>query len=246
MEAEFSFVSFGGDTMALPYVSMSDIAFQVISSDVLSGVFMTKVDGSVIEATEKGFVCIRQSTTSKLDIGNVYYITLPFTSCPDCFRLGLNWKVVGGPPSGLSNIFVRVEDDGYSSKLEYRSTADNFGFTYSDNSFKNAVRLPLYLKESRFSQSRNIYGMLSGRQRILSASVSDEHELETDYMTEEMHRKLIIALMHDEVYVNGRLMTQSSDYSVDWDNYVMDMGVKTAKGKCNMLANTASRSSNCE
>ena len=152
----------------------------------------------------------------------------------------------GNIVSEKSNIFVRKDDDGdYSSRIEYRSAGDNFGFAYSGNSFFNTVRLPLYLQEPRFAQTRDVYGTLSGRQKILSASVRNEYDLDTDYMTEEMHRNLIIALMHDEVYIDGRLLTQTGDYSIDWDNYLMDGDVKTAKGKCTVSANVVSRSSNC-
>ena len=136
-------------------------------------------------------------------------------------------------------------DDEHSSRLEYRSVEDNFGFAYSGNSFLNSVRLPLYLKEPRFSQTRDVYGMLSGRQKILSASVRNEYDMDTDYLCENAHRKLIIALMHDEVYINGVLLTQTGDYSVDWDNYLMNGDMKTAKGKCSVSANVVSRSSNC-
>jgi len=109
----------------------------------------------------------------------------------------------------------------------------------------NTVRLPFHLKEPRFAQNSNIYNRRNGTRKIVSASVSSEYDLETDYLTEEMHRKLIIALMHDEVYINGQLLTKTGDYSIDWENYLMENGRKTAKGRCAVSANSVSRTSNC-
>ena len=228
---EFSFVCFGGNKLSLPYVSMGDIAFQAMSNRAITSVAVVDMSGDVVEETN----------TDIARIGNMYFIKPLFSSLPDCFRLAL--KSGQDLLVGESNVFVSVDDDGYSSRLEYRSGEDNFGFTYSLSRFFNTVRLPLHLKEPRFSQSREVYAMLSGRQKILAASVRDEYDLETDYMCGEMHNQLIIALMHDEVYINGRLLTQTGDYSVDWDNYLMDGDVKTAKGKCTMSANVVSRSS---
>ena len=228
----FSFIGFIGNEMSLPYVSMGDIAFEVISDKAVTAVVMVGMDGRVVEETNRSIVVV----------GGAYFIRPQFASRPDCFRLML--KSNEDLLSGQSNVFVLVDDEEYSSRLEYRSGEDNFGFTYRSGWF-NAARLPLYLKEPKFSQSREVYATLSGRQKILSASVRDEYDLETDYMCEDMHRKLIIALMHDEVYIDGRLLTQTGDYSVDWDNYLMDGDVKTAKGKCTVSANVVSRSSNC-
>jgi len=217
----------------LPYVSMDDIAFQAISDNTITSVMMTDIGGEPIEVANS------EITRSE----NYYLIKPKFTNKPDCFRVVLlsNGNII----SGKSNIFVRKDNGDYSSRVEYRSAGDNFGFAYNENLFLNSVRLPVYLLDPKFTQAREVYGTLSGRKKILSASVRNEYDLDTDYMTEEMHRNLIVALMHDEVYIDGRLLTQTGDYSVDWDNYLMDGDTKTAKGKCTVSANVVSRSSNC-
>ena len=238
---EFSFVSFWDEgsldetrhATSLPYVSTDDIAFQVISVAPITAVVMTDMEGNTIEETNREI----------LNYNDAHFIKPQFTSRPDCFRLILKsgWDIV----SGFSNVFVLVDDDEQTSVVAYCSDGDSFGFSYGIGAFMNKVRLPLQLMDVKFSQTRDVYGTLSGRQKILSASVRNEYDIDTDYMTEEMHRNLIIALMHDEVYISGQLLTQTGDYSVDWGNYLMSGDTKTAKGKCTVSANVVSRSSNC-
>ena len=211
---------------------MSDIAFQAVSGVPVTSVVMAGMNGETIEET--GEIII--------PFDDRYFIRPQFASRPDCFKMIL--MSGGAAISGPGNTFVKVDNDGYSSRIEYRSREDNFGFTYFPRFFINSVRLPFYLKEPRFAQSRNVYGMKSGRQKILTASMTGEFDMETDYIAESLHRKLIIALMHDEVYIDGKLLTQTGDYSIDWVNYLRDGSAKTSKGRCTLSANTVSRSSN--
>jgi hypothetical protein len=232
--AEYSFVRFGESGSALPYRQDSDICFNAVSDTPITSLLIVDAAGNTIRETAQG---IYQEDT-------VYWILPQFTERPERFRILLRYS------NGLlepleSSVFVLVDDDGNSSVLGYRSDDNNFGFYYSGFGFKNTVRLPVRLKETRYSQTRNVYGMLSGRQKILSGSVRDEYDLETDYIPEDMHRRLVIALMHDDVMINGVLVTQTGDYSADWDNYIMENGTKTAKGKCTVSANVVSRNSNC-
>jgi len=230
---EFSFVTFGQANKPLPYVSAGDIAFQATSDVLITSVVMAGMNGETIEETNSIII----------PHGDRYFIKPLFASRPDCFRMILFNG--GSAISGYSNVFVRVDDDDYSSRIEYRSREDNFGFIYFQRFFVNAVRLPFYIKDPRFAQSTNIYNRRNGSRKIVSSSVSREYALETDYITEDMHHKLVIALMHDEVYINGQLLTKAGDYAIDWGNYLKESGMKTSKGTCIVAANTVSRSSNC-
>jgi len=230
---EFSFVTFRPENQPLPYISMDDIAFQVISDVPITSVVMTNMSGENIEETENIII----------SYGDRYFIRPQFTSLPDCFMILL--KNNGTVISGFSNVFVRVYEYDYSSRIEYRSREDNFEFTYCPRFFFNAIRLPLYIKDPRFAQNTNVYNRRNGSKKIVSASISREYTLETDYLTEDTHYNLIIALMHDEVYINGQLLTKTGDYAIDWNNYLKDGGIKTAKGTCTVSANSLNRSSNC-
>ncbi len=229
---QFSFVTFDGNGDTLPFSNIGDISFQVYSEKKITSIALTDIDGNMIE-TSSNYI-----TSS----GNIHYIIPIFQNYPDCFRIAL---VGGNTILGTSNLFSRT-DSKYTSQLTYICNEDSYGFTYCPQSMVNRVRLPFYLHTPQFPQSQEIYEKRNGRKVTMSATTGKEWELETDYLTEDMHEKLIIALSHDEVYVDGQLLTKTGDYSIDWSNYIEDMdGKRTAKATCKLSANIVSRNSNC-
>ena len=45
---EFSFIGFRDDTMPLPYVSMGDIAFQIMSDAPITSIIMVDINGVIM------------------------------------------------------------------------------------------------------------------------------------------------------------------------------------------------------
>jgi hypothetical protein len=229
---EFSFVTFDGSDDPVPYIN-NDAAFQVYSDEMITSVEMVNMYGMTVQS----------ASDIILADGNTYFIHPLFESdVPDCFRLHL---MNGGSILAESNTFIRTGDDKYTSRLMYRCDEDDFGFVYCPGYIANTVRLPFHLKNPQFPQTQNMYKTLSGRSRVTSASIGMEYPLETDYMTREMHQKLVIALSHDFVFVDGQLLTKTGDYTIDWDNINIENGVETAKAVCAVSANATHRNSNC-
>jgi hypothetical protein len=228
----FSFVQFGGAEEVLPFRDTGDLSFQVISDDDINRVTLVDMSGSALLSIEQG---IRK-------IGNVYDITLLFDKYPSCFRVAL---FNGNTELAVSSTVFTVANSRYISNINYLCEDDNFDFVYCDTKFINRICLPVYLKEPQFPQKQTVYEKRNGQRKLLSASISKEWEIETDYLSEGVHEKLIIALSHDKVYINGKLVTKTGDYSIDYGSVLKRNGVEYMKGSCKVSANVTHRNSNC-
>ena len=232
--SEFSFVRFDGSEMPLPYINISDIAFQVSSDTQITGLRMQSMSGETLQDVE-GTI---------LDLDNVYYIIPEFTLTPDCFRIAL---LSSSSVVAVSNVFVKVAKDKekLTSLIKYRCNEDSFGFTYCPAFILNSVRLPFHIKNPQFTKEQSVYRQRDGRLRISSATIGKEYQLETDYLNDEMHQSITIALSHDYVFINGELLTNTGDYTIDWQNYLTDNGERTAMASTVLSSNVTQRNSNC-
>jgi hypothetical protein len=228
----FSFVQFSGAKEVFPFRLTGDLSFQVISPEAINRVAITDIDGVVLSSSEQGIQ----------KIGNVYSITPTFDDFPSCFRIAL---LNGNTKLAVSSTVFTVTDSKYISNINYLCEDDGFDFVYCETGFVNRICLPIYLKEPQFPQKQTVYEKRDGRRKLLSASISKEWEIETDYLTEDIHEKLIIALSHDEVYINGKLRTKTGDYSIDYGSILKKDGVEYMKGSCKVSANVTHRNSNC-
>lgn len=70
-------------------------------------------------------------------------------------------------------------------------------------SFRNRIRLPLYLKTPQFPTEANRFRLSNGESKTLSVTIRKTYALETDYMIDGLHEKLVIALNHDDVTIEG-------------------------------------------
>lgn len=121
-----------------------------------------------------------------------------------------------------SNEFTTNVDCCFISTIEYGNNEDSFGFTYPDG-VTNMIQLPFYPNKPQYKTKEDIYRTTGGRYRRLNADIEKEWTCETDYMTTDMHDKLITALKHDYVrIVSERFgiddeVVQDGDYEVDWN-----------------------------
>jgi len=237
VQSEFSFVRFGDtESDALPYISDDDIAFQIFSDTPVTGIRILSMDGSVLQDVSS---VIMQVFT---DFGTLYFISPQFSVRPDCFRIAL---LNGGSVIAESNVFVKTSNIRHTTKITYRCDEDSFGFLYCPSFLVNTVRLPFYIKNPQFTQNQIVYHEYSGRIRVASATIGKEYKLETDYVTEEFHNRLLIALSHDTVFINGDLLTKTGNYSIDWENIREVDNRQEVTATCAMTANVISRNSNC-
>lgn len=90
--------------------------------------------------------------------------------------------------------------------------------------FKNRIRLPIMFAKPQFPTERNMFRLANGVNKTLSVVVRNTYEGKTDQLPEDWHRKLVIALAHDEVTIeNERLMsnvTLDGDYGIDWQDFL--------------------------
>lgn len=214
----FSFVSFNGDTgYSLPVREWGDVSFQVhgvdgsiVQVDLLSG------EGNVLETSTNGIVSIADG---------VYLIVPMFQAVPDCFRLKLTSN---DDEVAVSNLFHRDTSE-HTLRVTYMCEGGEFGFAYTSTKVLNRVRLPILLKNPQYPQEDSIYKKFSGRRVVLGATIDKEWQLETDYLSDELHSKLLVALSHDGLWIDGKVYTKAGDYSIDWGSTLMSALIFTSE-----------------
>ena len=153
---------------------------------------------------------------------------------------------------GYSNILQFIENQGEYSHLKYRCNEENtFGIPWARYApgattmeLQNLV--PLIVHKPQYGQNDKIYEKSNGEQVVLYANITKEYEGETDYINNELHEKIAIALNCDEVWINGERLTKSDKYEIDWDNAEKtECGQKIAQAKFKMKANVTARNGNC-
>lgn len=175
----------------------------------------------------------------------------------DCFKLCLfkvEWPNGDTIPSNLCNTqpsltvtnigcsqcFVKQTDICYTTLVKYRSSEDSMGFTYTGNTdldlFFNKIRLPMYLKQPQYQSSRNVYRKSNGDLVKLSSTMSELWQVDTDYLTKDLHKKLAIALEHDSLYLSNDnsgaegFYLFEDVYDVKWQDF-LDMDTAKASFK---------------
>lgn len=144
-----------------------------------------------------------------------------------------------------SNLLRRYENtDGEFALLSYTCDGNTFGLPFTT---AHVVRqwLPIWLNKPDFTQKDEIYEKLSGERVVLYATINKELQAQSDYIPEWWHERIVMALSCDIVKVNGKRLTKSDNYKIDWDNHTeADCGVWLARATWKMVANVTSRNSN--
>ena len=90
--------------------------------------------------------------------------------------------------------------------------------------FLNRIRLPLYLKTPQFPTEENRFRLSNGATKTLSVTVRKVYNAQTDYLSETMHQKLVIALSHDTVNIEGDRylggVAKDGDYEITWPDFL--------------------------
>lgn len=90
--------------------------------------------------------------------------------------------------------------------------------------FKNRIRLPFYLTRPQFTTESNVFRLANGARKTASTIIIKTFEGETDNLPKEIHERLIIALKHDDVTVEGVYLTTGvsieGDYEIDWNKFL--------------------------
>jgi hypothetical protein len=131
----------------------------------------------------------------------------------DCFQIQLNF-LRDEPPAYLSTTsitcFKYSVDKCFTSRITYNNNEDAFGFFYSSNLIFNAIRLPMYAVNPAFDIEQKTYVRSNGVRTKVFARLAKKYKFVTDFLTEELHQKLVVALNHDNV-----LIATSTDYQLE-------------------------------
>lgn len=180
--------------------------------------------------------------------------TLITTLAPaECFRLIV---VVDGDIVGYSQLLQHITECDKLSTLSYFCNEEQFGIPFSTyiaminhrpQRVKGQVKQTIHilLKNPQFEQKDKIYEKLDGEQVVLFSSITKEYECETDYIPEEWHERIMIALACDDVYINGERVTKSESYDIDHEHYtISDCGVRLTRATFKVKTNITQRNSN--
>ena len=168
-----------------------------------------------------------------------------FLAIGDCFRL----VVVDESYNKLyTNIFTYIgcETEG-TVVLHYWCQEDTFGFiAYPDGDARQGVkvRLNMYIRNPQFPQVETVYEKLNGDRVILSSTIKEEKELETDYMPELYHKYLVIALGHDQITFDDIRMIKSDTYEIGEDYYDDSCENRYRKASAKLQYNITHRNAN--
>lgn len=90
--------------------------------------------------------------------------------------------------------------------------------------FRNRIRLPFYITRAQFPSEQNVFRRADGSTKTLSAVVRKVYEGETSWLPEAIHERLKIALMHDDVTIEGYRylggVSVEGEYDIDWQRYL--------------------------
>lgn len=159
----------------------------------------------------------------------------------------VNLKRTGGALSVYSNVLKVINETADISHIAYRCNEDSFGFPFSQiNELIISQFIPIRLYSPQNVQEDKTYVKANGNVVTLFAKYYKEWEGETEYLSAEMHDKIVAALSCDEVYINDKRVTKSDKYQVDWENYDLDCdGVtKLARATFKVRENITQRNSN--
>lgn len=177
----------------------------------------------------------------------------------DCFRFCLVHVVYKVSDNTIetqniiacSNTFVYTDSDCYTSLVTYRNNEDSMSFDYeSFTTFKNKIRLPLYLTRPQLPSDKEDYRKSDLTYQNLSEVVRKEFILKTDYLSDYTHEKIKIALASDDLKIeneNARVndnFLSRNDYNIEWNE---DIELKQAQAICTLVLSEALayRNSNC-
>ena len=246
--SRYSFIQFSGEIddcgccLALPVSHGSDLAFfcrHIIITEIHyctpNGDTIKNVDNPRVVGSFLGYVFIFVELNDDLSL---------IFAKGDCFRL----KILDERMNPYySNLFTYIGcKEGETSVLKYRCDTDEFDFHYSlgDDLF-NKIRLPLRIFNAQYPQEDEVYITREGKRKVMFAKVDKEWELETDYLPEEWHEKIIVALSHDVVYIDDERVQRTEPYQLDWDSVLETDCTDAIKGRAKVQQNKTVRNSNC-
>lgn len=239
---EFSFIQFSeiqnNCEISLPIKQMSDIAFYTTID--LHSIWAFNKDRTDSTNIGGDIIIIDPITGLKYVklIGDIPYVN-------ECFTINLINE--DGTIVFISNPFFYSTDTEFSL-CEYYCYETQFGFEYgtSGATYPNKIRLPLRLHAVQYPQEEKVYVDGNGVRHTLFAKIDKEFELETEYLPDDIHEKIVVMLAHDIVKIETIQVAKSAGYEIDHENEdELTCGTKIHKAKAKMIRNTTLKNTNC-
>lgn len=185
---------------------------------------------------------------------------LDLIACDECFQLGFIFREQDDGDDNtdvdyISYCFKRKCSECFSAVLAYNCNEDSYDFCYCkfDPAPVNRVRVPMYTLTPQTATNRNVYVRSNGSWKITKSSTTKEYDLLVDFIPENIHDRISIALEHDFVQITQPDEEYSGDirnnsgYVIDWGN--ADPKEKPCVAQANFKANASpfnARNNNCE
>lgn len=87
--------------------------------------------------------------------------------------------------------------------------------------FRNRIRLPINISQPQFGSARQQYVRADGTTKNLSTVLKKTYKGQTDWIPEKWHERLVVALSHDDVVIEGEKylggVALDGEYVIDWD-----------------------------
>ena len=227
----------------LPICEAGDIRFQFqLNTTDYANAAAIEAAFQVRRYTTSGLTTITGFVDSAvLQSGTIFLIRLNFQGSTllngledgDCFQLQFNF-LKDEPPAYLSTTsitcFKYSVDKCFTSRITYRNNEDAFGFFYPSSLTYNAIRLPMYASNPAFDIEQQTYVRSNGERTKVFARLAKKYKFVTDFLPEEIHQKLVVALNHDSVLIatstNYQLQcTFENEYNQDFPSIMQGMNV---------------------
>lgn len=113
--------------------------------------------------------------------------------------------------------------------------------------FLNKFRLPLKITRPAFPIAREVFTKSNGETVVLSAVISKTYQGETDFLPEKLHERIVVALSHDTVNIEGEKyiggIVLNGEYAVAWQEF---LDYPVAKASFEVLSSPfAARNTSC-
>lgn len=90
--------------------------------------------------------------------------------------------------------------------------------------FTNRIRLPFKITHPQYPKDKTSFRFANGSTQTLSVVVKKTYEGQTDWLPEKWHERLVIALEHDSVTIEGDKylggIVTDGDYEIDWPKFL--------------------------
>lgn len=114
--------------------------------------------------------------------------------------------------------------------------------------FLNRVRLPIHAYTPQFPTEASRFRLANGETKTQSVVIRKTYSLVTDHMSELYHQRLVIALNHDTVTIEGDKyiggIAMDGEYAIEWPDF-MDYPLGTATALIQVTPFDATNS-NCQ